>query len=231
MKNQNDISDIELSKPFFYENAFYLTSHPDRIAKMLAHYELFKLTVDLPGDIVECGVFKGASFSKFVKLRNVLQKASSKRIIGFDVFDKFPMPGKNTVEGDKEGREQFLKVSGGEKSISNEKLMEFLQSCDSSENVDLIKGDVSETVPSFISKNPQLKISLLHIDVDLYEPTLDCLNYFFNRVVKNGVIILDDYNGFPGATKAIDEFFADMPDTKINKIPWSASPFYVVKTR
>ena len=48
-----------------YENGFYLTSHVTRIAKLLAHYELYKSIADLPGHVVECGVYKGASLIRF----------------------------------------------------------------------------------------------------------------------------------------------------------------------
>lgn len=229
VKISADIENISSSQSFFYENAFYLTSKPSRFAKLLAHYELFKLTVDLPGDIVECGVFKGASFSRFVKFRNIFQNTHSKRVIGFDIFGKFPMPDEEVVREDMKSREQFIKESG-EQSVSKEKLMEFLKNYDSAENVELIEGDVSETIPDFLENNPDLKISLLNIDVDLYKPTLNCLTYLYDKVVKGGVVLLDDYNGFPGATKAIDKFFANKPDIEINKFPWSHSPFYVIKS-
>ena len=97
------------------------------------------------------------------------------------------------------------------------------------ENVDLIKGNVLETIPSYIEKNTHLKISLLHIDVDLFEPTKVCLEYLFPKLVKGGIVILDDYGAFPGANKAIDEYFNNT-DTKIFQLPYSNSISYVVKT-
>lgn len=227
-KNPPDIEKVIPSLSFFYENAFYLTSHPSRVVKMLTHYELFKKTINLPGDIIECGVFKGASFSRFAKFRNIFKNGLSKKIIGFDVFGKFPMPDKEEVKGDIKSRAEFIKESG-EQSISKEKLMEFLDNCDSAEDVELIEGDVSETIPAFLDKNPDLEVSLLNVDVDLYKPTLDCLIYLFDRVITGGVIILDDYNGFPGATKAVNEFIADKPNVKIDKMPWSSGPFFLLK--
>lgn len=227
-QKKTDIDDIVSSNSFFYENAFYLTSHPSRIAKLLAHYELFKLTADLPGDIVECGVFKGASFSRFVKFGNIFQSIPKKRVIGFDIFGKFPMPDKKGVKADIKSRDKFINESG-EESIAKAKLMEFLENCDLAKNAELIAGDVSKTIPDFLERNPGIKISLLNIDVDLYKPTLDCLINLYDKVVTGGVIILDDYKGFPGATKAIDEFISDKPDIKINKFTWAISPFFIKK--
>lgn len=53
------INQFDETKSFMYENGFYLTSQPYRLGNMLAHYELYKMIVGLPGDIIELGVFKG----------------------------------------------------------------------------------------------------------------------------------------------------------------------------
>lgn len=55
-------------KSWEYENGFYLTCQPNRLGKFLAHYELFKETLHLPGAIVECGVFKGISLCRFAMM-------------------------------------------------------------------------------------------------------------------------------------------------------------------
>ena len=77
-------------KAFEYENNFYLSSKPDRIAKMISHYELFKLSEKIPGEIIECGVFKGSSLARFSMFRDLFSNSLSKKIIGFDAFGKFP---------------------------------------------------------------------------------------------------------------------------------------------
>jgi len=66
-------------------------------------------------------------------------------------------------------------------------------------------------IPEVLSSLPDVPWSFVHIDVDLYEPTLGCLEYFYTRLVPGGVIICDDYITpyFPGARKAWDEFFSD----------------------
>ena len=61
----------DFSQTFTYENNFYLSCSPERIGKLLAHYELYKLTRDLPGAMVECGVFKGASLARFSMFRDL----------------------------------------------------------------------------------------------------------------------------------------------------------------
>ena len=73
-------------------------------------------------------------------------------------------------------------------------------------NVKILKGWIPDV---FNSLNDNIKISFLHIDVDLYQPSLDCLNNLYDKVVNGGIIITDDYKSslFPGNKKAWEEFF------------------------
>ncbi|WP_223342327.1 hypothetical protein [Synechocystis sp. PCC 7339] len=80
----------DFSKNFDYENNFYLSCDSSRIAKLIAHYELYKMIRDLPGAIVECGVFKGTSLTRFATFRDLFDHAHSKKVIGFDIYGKFP---------------------------------------------------------------------------------------------------------------------------------------------
>ena len=83
----------EFENAWDYENGFYLTCDITRMSKMIAHYEFFKQTIEIPGAIVECGVFKGASLSRFTMLRELFGNPFSKPVIGFDAFGPFPETG------------------------------------------------------------------------------------------------------------------------------------------
>ena len=67
-------------------------------------------------------------------------------------------------------------------------------------------------IPAVFAQLPEARWCFVHLDVDLYEPTLACLNYFYPRLVDGGVIICDDYGAplFPGAHRAWDEFLREM---------------------
>lgn len=92
-----------------------------------------------------------------------------------------------------------------------------------------MQGDICITVESYLNENPQTKISLLHIDTDIYEPAKVGLEKLFDRVVRGGVIIFDDYAIVEGETMAVDEFFSDK-EYRIKKFPFShAKPSYIVK--
>ena len=86
-----------------------------------------------------------------------------------------------------------------------------------------MEGDIRETVPAFCAEHPELKISLLNIDVDLLEPTRICLEHLYPRVVSGGIVILDDYGAFPGATKAVDDYFEDK-GVNIQKLSYICTP-------
>lgn len=215
----------DFAKAFEYENNFYQASDVNRLAKVMAHYDLYRMTVDLPGAIVECGVFKGSSLIRFATFRQLLSNPSAKKIIGFDVFGEFP---ETAFDGDKKWREKFI-TDSGEQGIGKAQLMEVLQHKGVAQNVELVQGDVCQTLPDYVLAHPELRISLLNIDVDVYEPTAAALQHLYDRVVLGGVIILDDYaNVFPGANKAVEEFFADK-DVQINRFPYAVTPCYVVK--
>jgi hypothetical protein len=76
--------------PYEAENSFYLRSYPSRMAKLLAHYELYRRITHLPGAVVEMGVYKGASLMRFASFRDMLENAHSRPLIGFDAFGAFP---------------------------------------------------------------------------------------------------------------------------------------------
>jgi hypothetical protein len=214
----------EPERCFEYENGFYATAHPSRFSKFISHLEFFKQTGTVRGEIVELGVFKGNSFFRWIKFRDLLENTNSRKIIGFDSFGDFPEAG---FEADKNKRAAFISETNGGESISLEEMRQLLLQQRLDKNVELVKGDILKTLPAYIKANPHLKISLLHIDVDLFEPTKLALELLFPLVVKGGIIVLDDYGAFAGANKAIDDYFKD--NVEIKKLPYAHAIAYVVK--
>ncbi len=214
----------ELEQAFDYENGFYHSCDASRLAKLIAHYNLFQQAVDLPGVIMELGVFKGVSLIRFCIFRELFARAKAKKIVGFDVFGTFPSA---QDASDQQHTEDFIQEAGSE-GISCDQLYTSLAQRGMDENVELVKGDICETVPLYVADHPELKISLLHIDVDLYEPTKVALETLFPRVVPGGVVVFDDYATFGGETKAIDEYF-DGRHVDIRKFPFVLRPSYMIK--
>lgn len=210
---------IDFSKAFEYENNFYLSCDLRRLSKTIIHYELLKTVKDVPGDIVECGVFKGASFVNIATFRNYLG-AEDKKMIGFDIFGKYP---ETSYEDDKWHRESFIKQAG-DMSIEKDELKDILDRKEL-KNFELIAGDINETVPNY-NCGP---ISFLNLDTDIYEPAKTILEHLYPKISVGGILILDDYNIFPGETKAVDEYFEGQ-NVKIEKFSFRDSPYYIIKT-
>ena len=216
---------FDSDKCWDYENGFYLTSHVTRLAKMLAHYELYKMIVRLPGYILECGVYKGASLLRFATFREILESPYSRKIVGFDAFGRFPEEGEDARN--KAFIERFA-AEGGD-GISRESLLAVLAH-KGFQNVELIEGDVCSTVPKYVTEHAELKIALLHVDVDVYRPTQVVLDQLFDRIVPGGLLVMDDYGTVAGETQAVDEFFQKMQKgLLIEKLPISHVPAYVRK--
>ena len=211
-------------KAFEYENNFYLSCDITRISKILSHYEIYKMIKEIPGEIVECGVFKGASYLRFAMFREIFGNPFSKKIIGFDTFSKFP---ETTFQDDNKARNKFINSSGSD-TISKDKLLKILDNKGLNKHVDLIEGDITETIPSYVKANPELKISLLNLDTDIYEPAVTILEHLYPKITKGGILMLDDYGTHPGETKAVDEYFKNKT-VEIKKFSFAMTPCYIIK--
>ncbi len=213
------------------ETDFHLMMNEERLAKFVVHWEAMKMASQVPGAIVECGVFKGTSFVRFALMRQLLGGNFSAKLIAFDVFsDEFP---DTSYEQDKAQREHWIETAGAS-SISVGQLTETLERKGIA-NFEMIAGDAVVTVPDYAAKNQGLKISLLNVDIDFVEPTLTVLEHFYDRVARGGVILLDNYAGegtsgqsYHGDTYAVDKFFENK-QVKINKFPFAARPAYIIK--
>lgn len=204
------------------ENKFYWYSDLQRVQKSIAQYEIYKKIINIPGAFFELGVYKGCSFIRFATYRNMLENNFSRKFYGFDTFGKFPLDEIKSSE-DEVFVEQFIK--GGGDSIPVEELKNILDK-KKIENYELLKGNIFNSLPNFLKNNKEIKIALLHLDMDTYEPTSFALSLLSERMVKGGVIVVDDYNSVFGATKALDEH-CDKHDLKIKKFSYYNVPAYV----
>lgn len=87
-------------------------------------------------------------------------------------------------------------------------------------NFYLIKSDIFKTLNRFLNEKKNLKISLLHLDLDVYDVTLYSLKKLYEKVVYSGIILLDDYDIEADATKVVDIFFKNR-EVAIHKVSLS----------
>lgn len=204
------------------------------IARFLTHYELFKKVSELPGVIVDLGVFRGASTFTWAKLCEIFCPTDIRKIVyGFDTFEGFAAL---SVEDGPEDRGQDVRVGGYFGGTTMEKDLLLAQSAMNHDRhikhidrICFIKGDVTQTIPEFVkSKGNGLRLALLNLDVDLYEPTKVALEQLVPLMVRGGIIILDEYavDTFGGESKAVDEYFQATFGKRpiIHKFAWHSNP-------
>ena len=176
----------------------------------------------MPGDVFEFGVFKGISLIRLLTFRSILENSFSRRIYGFDTFKNFPSE-KSKI--DKKLIKKWENVAG--QSISKNELNENLQ-LKKFENYELIQGDIKNTLPEFLKRQRNVKISLLHLDLEVYGATKYVINKLIDKMSPKGIILFDDYPTVKGASKAVDELLLNNKNLKIKKLSYYQQPSFIV---
>ena len=210
---------FNLQNMYDAETHYNLFMNNERFSKLLIHYEIYKKIKNYKGSIIECGVFKGTSFSRFAMLRELFGNPKNNKLIAFDVFsDKFP---DTKYKNEKIQRKHWISTAGGS-SIGTKQLEKIFKK-KKIKNFELISGDVLKTVPKYVQKNPGLKIALLNVDIDFVETTQCVLDNLYSKVVKGGIILFDNYEGtgtggtfYKGETETINKFLKKVK--KNNKV-------------
>jgi len=202
------------------------------VARFLTKYEIFKRILDVQGVIVECGVSFGGGLMTWAQLSSIMEPLNhQRRIIGFDTFEGFPSisnkdKARVSTELCEEGALSVDSYEDLQKCIELYNATRYLNHID---KVELVRGDVLETVPLYIENNPHLVVSLLYLDMDIYKPTKVALECFLPRMPKGSIIAFDELNQpwWPGETIAVLEQFGDLNNLRINKQLLGTSISYV----
>lgn len=174
------------------------------ITKFIFRQILFEKTLNLKGGVLEVGVGAGNGLRFFIRLQEFYQ--DTRKLYAFDSFQGFP-------KGSKYDSQNFnLQNKPTYKLFSQTFVREFLSasgaSADQINGVRFIQGFIPESLEKF----DYTPIAFLNLDLDLYQPTIDSLNYFWKYVLPGGVVLLDDYDDeraqvkWPGVKQAVDEF-------------------------
>lgn len=206
------------------------------LKRFLAHVELFKKTLDVPGDIVELGVFRGAGLMTWANLLEAYCVGDRTKIVyGFDNWKGF------VALASEDGKEvgDLQKAAGG---FSPEQYLEELKNAVAifdndrfvpwKDRIQLIVGNIEETIPALVKDNPGIRLSLIHFDCDLYRPTKAALECLWPILSRGGALLFDEYSihDWPGETAAVDGFFKDKPEIRVKTLPWTNTPAgYVIK--
>ncbi len=187
-----------------------------RIVKNFYLCQYFLSTNSLKGDVLECGVLKG--FSAY--LICILDKKTSQNNNNFYFIDSFEGFNDFCPE-DKVIDKKIYQHKKGDLIANFNTVQKVFENFS---NVYLLKGWIPDIFDSLDDKN---QYRFVHIDVDLYKPTLDTLKYVYDKVIKGGVIITDDYSSplFPGNQKAWIEFFKSKNNSPFLVLPSGQAAF------
>jgi len=227
----NIYNGIEATQQSVYEsyNNFIFSKDSRVFNKMMKRTELYLNIKDIVGDILEFGVFKGASVALWSKLIDMYEPNSITKVIGFDFFNS------QQVIDELDGLNKAMmtdvinRVNKDDLSLKGVQanLSEF-----NSSRYKLIQGDAVNTSSTFVNNNPGLKIKLLYMDLDVGEPTYKILLKLWNNVSINGIIVFDEYAYHQwDESRGVDNFLKTIHG-KYEQFPTGIySPtFYIKKT-
>jgi hypothetical protein len=172
---------------------------------------------NIPGSIVECGVWRGGSMMAVA--RTLMELGSIRPLLLFDTFEGMTRPTDVDVDlrGGRAIDRYMIDPSAGSVSLNdvagNMELTGYKP-----DHITYVKGKVEETIP----KQAPAQIALLRLDTDWYESTLHELVHLYPRLCPGGVLIIDDYGHFMGARKATDQYFSERGrEVLLNRIDYT----------
>ncbi len=171
---------------------------------ILTRIELFKMVREVQGSIVECGVYKANNLMTFFHMSNIFEPFNfNRKIIGFDTFEGFPSTSHSDPTAVK-GHLSDTNLARISELINAQELNKALPYIN---KIELVKGDIFQTIAKYKEENPHLIVALLYLDFDLYEPTKIALEELLPLVPKGGIVAFDELNQFrwAGETKALHE--------------------------
>lgn len=198
----NDWEIINFVKPYTMTSVERLKSLIDAVSYIIGNR--------IEGDFVECGTWKGGSVMCMQKKLIELNQ-TDRNFWVFDTFEGMPEPDSVDKNFKQTSAQKLLSEEEKEKSLTwaysnyEETTRNILSSGYPAKNINFIKGLVEDTIP----QTPIDKIAILRLDTDWYSSTKFELEQLYPKLVKGGIMIIDDYGHWEGCKKAVDEYFTN----------------------
>jgi hypothetical protein len=198
---------------------------PQHFRRMIFFCEMYKMILDKPGSILQFGVRWGRELALFENLRTLYEPFNhSRRIVGFDTFTGYA--GISPEDGNsKQFTEGNLSVTADYNQFLHCVLRnrESFSPVPNAQKFQLVSGDVTHTLETYLEDHPHELVSMLHLDLNLYQPTLFVLERIWERVFKGTLVIIDEINcpAIPGETLALREFL-NLKEVGLKRLPGSS---------
>lgn len=226
MSTRQTLSQVDVPLPDIDQdpifNRLFAIASPFSMTAKEAMYSLY-LSVNyvvrnnIPGDFVECGVWKGGS---------ALMAALTLRELGddqrtfwlYDTYDGMTKPTEADIDSSGGKALDYIEQWGDEGRWCYANLEAVKSTFEalgfSGDRFRFVVGDVVQTIPANLPK----KISILRLDTDWYESTKAEMEFLYPLLLEGGVLIVDDYGHWAGSRKAVDEYFSTGPLPLLNRI-------------
>tara|TARA_Y100000768_G_C23977783_1_gene684001 strand:- start:340 stop:1068 length:729 start_codon:yes stop_codon:yes gene_type:complete len=227
---------LQIKQPKDLKDYYHNFNRPN-ILNVIYWMRYFDLIKNIEGDIIECGVGRGRSLITLMTLNKLFSEINpslKRKIIGLDSFEGFPEPTAQDKSSRNPKKGEWNESPNKEFKYSKESLQKIIKGAglgdiDSDSSVEIIKGFFEDTTKD-LEVN---KISILHLDGDLYNSVLTPMNNLWEKISLGGLIVIDDYiqnddniknEAFPGARKAVSEFLSVNKNFDL-KISLRGSPY------
>ena len=204
---------------------------PMEIKRFLFLADLYQQIVNVSGIIIEFGCRWGQNLAVLQSLRGILEPFHHRHmIVGFDTFDGFPAvtaedgdaaavtPGAYDVTpGYQQYLEQLLALRESQSPLPEVRKFR------------IIRGRAEEQFAIYLDEHPETVVALAYFDMDLYQPTADCLKLLQGRLTQGSIVGFDELNhaAFPGETTAVRDVLG-INTVAMRRSPWSADESYYV---
>ena len=201
------------------------------LTRMIFLHDLYRRALEVNGVVMEFGVRWGRDLALFESFRGMYEPYNyGRKVIGFDTFEGFPSVhakdgGSDVIEKGAysvtEGYEDFLR-----------EVLDYHESESPIPHIqkyELVKGDVTATLPRYLEEHPETVVALAYFDLDVYEPTKACLEAIKPHLTKGSVLGFDEVNceGFPGETLALKEVLG-LDRYSLRRSPIESFPSWLV---
>ncbi|MGL6494145.1 crotonobetainyl-CoA--carnitine CoA-transferase [Aeromonas veronii] len=201
------------------------------LSRILFMHELYQKIVPVHGVIMDFGTRWGQNLALFSSFRGMYEPYNyNRKLVGFDTFSGFPS------HAPQDGSDAAIQPSAYGVTPGYEQYLAQLLAAHEAESPlehivkhELVKGDVTETLPAYLARQPETMVALAYFDFDLYEPTRRCLELIKPHLTKGSVLAFDELNwpAFPGETLALKEVLG-LDRYAIRRTPHNPGPAYLV---
>ena len=189
----------------------YTMTHPEELYSLVRSLE-YIVSAGIPGDLVECGVWKGGS-SMAMALTLMRLGDTSRHLYLYDTFDTgWPVGGADDVSLDGITAHEFWLRALAQGQTTDTLFAKYDHVAQvmkatgyPADKVHMIKGKVEDTIPSEMPE----RIAVLRLDTDWYDSTRHEFVHLYPALSPGGVLMIDDYAYFKGSRKATDEYFVE----------------------